>query len=481
MQEAQLRLFSGEAQQTIEHVHPYGFTSVPQPRTGGADSGMGGTLDAAEAIVVYLNGNRSHGVAVVTGDRRFRLGGLQPGEVAHHDDQTHQRVIHRDGIYDAAPNNKIHQQRVMKPGDAVKGGLAQLASAAGSLFGQLPWKTKTPFSYKHHDANLHQGQHPKTINHHVINGDAIPPASGGASALPQAIGQIPGMASQLSAMVTAGVGLPGVNAIAAQINTSATALSILPGYDTNVAAIAVELAATSSTIAGMNTFTGMSTLATQLNSLVSQLSGMAGGGISQIIHAHSLDQIKGILHSAFQGQHTTTHDTNGVTSISPTAVTDTAPNINHDGNTNVSNTLTVGAPVYAPIYDTTSDGRLKSDDADLGPVLDVLLGLKVRTFNKRRVHHDHDGKPSISPEPGFPSLGFHAQDLRASLPASLHEVLVHGDEAKGFLGVDEMKFGVLATKALQEYVAKADAKNAAADAKIAALTARVAALEARHA
>ena len=151
LQELALNLWAGEQQITLEVAHDYGHVSVPQP--GNADG------PAAEAFVVFLNGNRSHGVVLKTADRRYRLGKMQPGEVGMHDDQTHQRVIHRGGIYDSAPNSKLHQQRVQKPGDSVLGGLIQLLS--GGVFGQTPWLPKIPFSYKHHDANVQQHQHPK--------------------------------------------------------------------------------------------------------------------------------------------------------------------------------------------------------------------------------------------------------------------------------------------------------------------------------
>lgn len=73
----------------IEHVHPYGFTSNVQPPTG--DQG-------AEGIVVYPTGDRSHGVMVAVGDRRFRMKGLANGEVAIHDDQGQKVHLTRAGI-----------------------------------------------------------------------------------------------------------------------------------------------------------------------------------------------------------------------------------------------------------------------------------------------------------------------------------------------------------------------------------------------
>jgi phage baseplate assembly protein V len=88
-QEVKHRVFQGEQADTIEHAHPYGFTAVPKP----PDSS--GT---AEAIVIYVGGDRSHGVAIVVGDRRYRLTNLVEGEMAIHDDQGQMVHIKRGGI-----------------------------------------------------------------------------------------------------------------------------------------------------------------------------------------------------------------------------------------------------------------------------------------------------------------------------------------------------------------------------------------------
>lgn len=82
MQRHQVRLLSNETKDNIEHFQPYGFTSVPK---GGA-----------ETVVVFLGGNRSHGIAIVTDDRRYRLKELHPGEVALYTDEG-QSVVLRQG------------------------------------------------------------------------------------------------------------------------------------------------------------------------------------------------------------------------------------------------------------------------------------------------------------------------------------------------------------------------------------------------
>lgn len=68
LQTLQLRLTAREPKDNVEHFEPYGFTSCPEA--------------GAEALVAFLGGDRSHAVAVMVTDRRVRLQGLKPGEVA---------------------------------------------------------------------------------------------------------------------------------------------------------------------------------------------------------------------------------------------------------------------------------------------------------------------------------------------------------------------------------------------------------------
>lgn len=71
-QELQVNLLADETQDGVERWQNYGFTSHPLP--------------GAEALVGCVSGLRSHAVAIVVQDRRFRLVNLQPGEVALYDD-----------------------------------------------------------------------------------------------------------------------------------------------------------------------------------------------------------------------------------------------------------------------------------------------------------------------------------------------------------------------------------------------------------
>lgn len=71
-QGVQVALLADEVRD-CERYQEYGFTSVP--------------LAGAEAITVCVGGSRDHGVVIATGDRRYRLKGLQGGEVALYTDE----------------------------------------------------------------------------------------------------------------------------------------------------------------------------------------------------------------------------------------------------------------------------------------------------------------------------------------------------------------------------------------------------------
>lgn len=84
MQTLQIRLLHDELKQDVEHFEPYGFTSKPK--------------NGAEAVTLFLSGDRSHGVAIVVADRRYRLLNLIDGEMAIHDDLGQKVHLTRAGI-----------------------------------------------------------------------------------------------------------------------------------------------------------------------------------------------------------------------------------------------------------------------------------------------------------------------------------------------------------------------------------------------
>ena len=79
-----MRILNGEAKSELEHFEAYGITSHP--------------LKGAEGVTLFFSGDRSHGVAILIGDRRYRLTGLAPGEVALYDDLGQKVHLTRNGI-----------------------------------------------------------------------------------------------------------------------------------------------------------------------------------------------------------------------------------------------------------------------------------------------------------------------------------------------------------------------------------------------
>lgn len=86
LQSLQLRLLAGEVKDNVEHLEPYGFTACPH---GGA-----------EALTGFIGGDRSHGVVIVVADRRYRLQGLEAGEVAIYTDEGDRIHLKRGRIID---------------------------------------------------------------------------------------------------------------------------------------------------------------------------------------------------------------------------------------------------------------------------------------------------------------------------------------------------------------------------------------------
>ncbi|MDB5432433.1 MAG: bacteriophage Mu Gp45 protein [Caulobacter sp.] len=83
-QTAQVEGLDDERHDEVPHLQPYGMSA--RPKAG------------AVGVMLALGGQRGEGVILIVGDHRYRLTGLEEGEVAIHDDQG--QVIHlkRSGI-----------------------------------------------------------------------------------------------------------------------------------------------------------------------------------------------------------------------------------------------------------------------------------------------------------------------------------------------------------------------------------------------
>ena len=83
MQTLQVSVLAGETQDNVERFQQYGFTSHPKK--------------GAEAVSLALAGCRSHMVVVAVDDRRYRLTGLESGEVAIYTDEGDRIHLKRSG------------------------------------------------------------------------------------------------------------------------------------------------------------------------------------------------------------------------------------------------------------------------------------------------------------------------------------------------------------------------------------------------
>lgn len=133
IQALQLAVLDGELVEGAERMQDYGFTSVPFP--------------GAEAVVAFPGGLRSHGLIVAVGDRRYRLKGLEAGEVAIYDDQEQQVVIGREGIrvvsslkidFEAPEITATAATRfkVVSPHILLEGDLVELGGEDGKMIGR---------------------------------------------------------------------------------------------------------------------------------------------------------------------------------------------------------------------------------------------------------------------------------------------------------------------------------------------------------
>lgn len=274
---------------------------------------------------------------------------------------------------------------------------------------------------------------------HQISSDPTAPLTPGTNIT----NQLSGMLGQAAALLSSGVGLPGMQSIGTQIAAMSGAITTAggaAGIDTSSASLSVS--ALGSQLAGITSLTSATAIIASLNSVLSSLTSLlnpAGGGAS-IIHSHILDASNGISHSAFNGQHIIKLMTDGINLMSKSKVSSTAPVIPHNGLTLVSDALQVSKIVTGAGFGLISDRRLKENINDHPAVLEDVLKLRLKTFDVKTV--DWETKACIGDT--RPSLGLIAQEVQKLFP-----LLVRDD---GFLTLEEGKIGMLLLGAFQEFV-----------------------------
>jgi len=84
VQLCQASMLDDEVRDDMQRMAEYGFTSVP--------------LSGAQGAVVFVGGDRGHGIVIATDDYRYRLKELAPGEVALYTDEGDKIVLKRGHI-----------------------------------------------------------------------------------------------------------------------------------------------------------------------------------------------------------------------------------------------------------------------------------------------------------------------------------------------------------------------------------------------
>jgi hypothetical protein len=250
-----------------------------------------------------------------------------------------------------------------------------------------------------------------TITHQITNKQADVSAGGDIGS------QLSGLIGQATALMSAGAGLPGIQAIGAQIAGMGSSITGAGG----AAGSATDTSGISTAITGLGTALSSITSTAGATSLLSSLTGQLGSltslldpnsQMAQVIHSHILDAQNGISHSAFQGQHTVKLTQSGIGLNSSQNVTTTAPKIPHNGQTLVSDNLMVTKVITGQAFGMLSDVRLKNNINDLGPVLDKVLALKVKTFNIKAIDFEREEMLPFD----TPSVGLIAQEVMQQFP-----------------------------------------------------------------
>lgn len=100
LQAVQVTLQAGVVRDKVERFQQYGMTSVPLP--------------GAEGIALAVGASTDHTVVINVDDRRYRLTGLQGGEVALYDDLGHKVYLTRTGIVIDGAGQQVLMQNLTK-------------------------------------------------------------------------------------------------------------------------------------------------------------------------------------------------------------------------------------------------------------------------------------------------------------------------------------------------------------------------------
>jgi len=119
IQTMQIDFGNDELRDDVARVQSYGFTSVP--------------LEGAEAITLFPGGNRANGIVIAVEDRRYRIKGLEGGEVAIYTDEGDQIYFKRGNTIQVKTQNFEVDTGKMK----ITSGSNEFVSILSELIGAL--------------------------------------------------------------------------------------------------------------------------------------------------------------------------------------------------------------------------------------------------------------------------------------------------------------------------------------------------------
>jgi len=149
IQRLQVRLLAGETKDNIEMLEQYGFTSIP--------------MAGASGLALFMGGDRSSGVVLAVGDKRYRLTDLNPGEVAIYNHEGAKVVIKEGRIVEVECDEyRVTTKRYLVQAEETislkAGGLAiEAEQATSSAALEAPDMIIAGLSHKGHRHKEHDG------------------------------------------------------------------------------------------------------------------------------------------------------------------------------------------------------------------------------------------------------------------------------------------------------------------------------------
>ena len=104
----------------MEHIEPYGFSSEPY------------TDGKTDAINLFFDDERNHGVVINVADRRYRITQMKTGEVVIYDDKKRHVYLKREGI-ECKTSATVTAPTIMLDGNVIVTGTLITGTKGGGM------------------------------------------------------------------------------------------------------------------------------------------------------------------------------------------------------------------------------------------------------------------------------------------------------------------------------------------------------------